>query len=312
MAAIVLALAYVTLAPATLGGRTVYSFTYGTSMLPKLHKGDLVVIRKGGTFAVGDAVLYNNRDLKRHVLHRIIRVDGDRYTLKGDNNAFVDTYEPSRAEVVGKLWFKVGGGGNATSWLATPKHTALVTGAVALLSLLGTGFKAQRRRKRNGATQPGARAATNARSGGGLVPGQVAQIGGGVFAVIALACGILAALSYGKSPQRLGDGPALYAQQGAFAYEAAVPSGAVYENSKLTTGQPAYVQVVRSIRFTFDYSVATTAQHTLFGTTSLAAELANGSGWTRSFPLAAKTAFTGDRARVTGILQLAALRKLAD
>lgn len=310
--AIVLALAYVYLAPTTIGGGTVYSFTYGTSMLPKLHKGDLVIVREGGTVAVGDAVLYDNRDLNRRVLHRVIRIDGDRYSLKGDNNGFVDTYEPSRGEIVGKLWFKVGGVGNATSWLATPKHAAFATGAVALLSLLGTGFKARRRGKGKRAAQPGARPATHARSSGGLVPGQVAQVGAGVLGVIAVACGILAALSYGKSPQRLGDGPALYAQQGTFAYEAAVPAGAVYENGKLTTGQPAYVKVVRSISVTFDYAVEAAAQHTLFGTTSLTAELANGSGWTRSFPLAAKKSFSGDRVRVAGILQLAAMRKLAN
>ena len=312
VAAVVIAIGYAYLAPTTLGGRTVYGFTYGTSMEPKLHKGDLVVVRKGGRVAVGDAVLYNNRDLKQDVLHRVVRVDGDRYALKGDNNDFVDTYEPLQADLVGKLWFKVGGIGNVTTWLAEPKHTAIVTGAIALLSLLGAGFKAQRRRRRTRGTQPGGRPAAPGRSGGGLVPGQVAQVVSGVLGVIAVACAILAAVSYSRSPTRLGDGPALYAQQGTFTYEATVPPGAVYEHGRLSTGQPAYVQVVRSLRFNFAYAVAATAQHTLFGTTSLAAELANGSGWSRSFPLAAKAAFSGDSATVSGILPLAGLRQLAN
>ena len=72
------------------------------------------------------------------------------------------------------------------------------------------------------------------------------------------------------------------------------------------------MQVVRSLRVNFDYTVAAAAQHTLFGTASLTAELANGSGWTRSFTLAAKAPFSGDRVRVSGILQLAELRKLAN
>ena len=309
LCAIMLALAFVYLAPTKLGGSTVYSFTYGTSMEPKLHKGDLVVVREGGAPAVGDAVLYNNRDLKQHVLHRVVRIDGDRYALKGDNNAFVDTYEPSKADIVGKLWFTVGGAGNVTGWLGQPKHAAILTGAVALLSLLGTGFKARRRQRRKHTA--GTRTATHAHSGAGPVPGQVAQVVGGVLGLVALACALLAAVSYGKSPTRLGDGPALYAQQGVFGYEAQVPAGAVYENGRLTTGQPAYVQVVRSLRVNFDYTVATTARHTLFGTTSLAVEMANGSGWTRTFPLAAKTAFSGDKVRVTGILQLAGLRAIA-
>lgn len=315
VSAIMLALAFIYLAPTTLGGSTVYSFTYGTSMQPKLHKGDLIVVRKGGTPVVGDAVLYNNRDLKQHVLHRIIRIDGDRLVMKGDNNAFIDTFQPTRADVVGKLWFKVGGAGKVTGWLGAPLHAALLTGAVALLSLLGTGLKAQRRQRRRrdgGATPPGRSTATHAHHvHPGPVPGQVAQVMGGILGVVALACALLAALSYGRSPTRLGHGPALYAQQGVFAYEAQVPAGPVYENGRLTTGQPAYVQVVRSLRVSFAYEVATTASHTLFGTTSLAAEMANGSGWSRTFPLAVTTAFSGDRVTITGILQLAALRALA-
>lgn len=326
---------WVLLAPPSIGGKTLYSITYGTSMLPKLHKGDLVVVRKTSTFKVGDVALYENLDLKRRVLHRVLRIDGDRYAMKGDNNGFVDTFEPSRKEMLGTLWFKVGGVGNAGTWLGEPSHAAIVTGVVALLSLLGSGLKADRaRRRRRGAKQRGAAAGGrkgafaagglgggrggNGRGGsggggtGGLVPGQAAQVAGGVLALVALLCGLLAAISFGKSTTRLGDGPAVYAQHGSFAYEAQVPSGAVYEDGKVTTGQPAYVKIVRSLKVTFSYRLDTKAEHQAFGSTALVAELANGSGWTRTFQLAPRTPFTSDTAKVSGILHLTALRAIAD
>lgn len=315
LAAVALVVAgYMTLGPATIGGKTIYSLTYGTSMEPKLHKGDLVAVRKGGTPRVGDAALYINRDLKRHVLHRIIRVDGDRYVMKGDNNAFVDTYEPTRAEILGKLWFTVGGAGNVSGWLRQPTHTAAIAGLVALLSLLGGGLKAQRgRRKRRSAAGPGAwTGAAKSRSAGSPLSGQAAQVAGGVLGLVALACGVLALVAYSRPTTEIGDGPALYAQQGTFSYSARVPPGAVYEDGRLTTGQPAYLQVVRSLRIAFAYKLDTQAPHTTFGTTALTAEMANGSGWTRTFRLAPETAFSGDRASVSGVLKLAELRKLAN
>lgn len=328
LAAGALAAGWVLLAPPALGGKTIYSFTYGTSMLPLLEKGDLVVVRKTSSFKVGDVALYENLDLKRHVLHRVLRVDGDRYTLQGDNNDFVDTFQPSQQEMLGTLWFSVGGVGNAGEWLAQPAHAGIAAGIVALLSLLGSGLKAERaRRRRRGVQQrlaaaggraggkgAGLRAARSGGrgAGGGLVPGQAAQVTGGVLALVALLCGLLAAVSFTRSTTRLGDGPAVYAQHGTFSYEAQVPAGAVYESGKVITGQPAYVKIVRSLKVTFAYRLDTEAEHQAFGSTALVAELANGSGWTRTFRLAPRTAFTGDTATVSGLLKLTTLREIAD
>ena len=112
LAAGIVAVAYLTLAPPSIGGRTVTSFTYGVSMEPKLHKGDLVFVRTTSSYRVGQVALYENRDLQRRVLHRIVKADGDRFVLKGDNNNAVDAFEPGKAELVGTLWFTIGGVGN--------------------------------------------------------------------------------------------------------------------------------------------------------------------------------------------------------
>lgn len=309
-----LAVGWVFLAPPSVGGRTSFSFTYGTSMEPLLHKGDLVAIRSGGTPRIGDVAVYYNPDLKRHVLHRILRADGDRFVMKGDNNGFADTYEPTRDEILGKLWFTVGGAGNWGAWTAKPLHAALLTGGIALLSLLASGLKAGRRartRRRDGATTGGSSPRGPAPDGG-VLSGQSTQVVGGVLGLVALACGVLALVALTRPVTTLGDGPSRYAHQGTFTYEATVPTGAVYANGKLTTGQPAYVKVVRSILVRFAYRLDTRAGHQVFGTTRLTAEIANGSGWSRRFELAPAKQFSGDTAQVGGILRLAELRSLAD
>lgn len=55
----------------------------GTSMQPTLVAGDIIVLEKVENVAVGDVVLFRHKG--RHLLHRIVTIDGDRYTLRGDN-----------------------------------------------------------------------------------------------------------------------------------------------------------------------------------------------------------------------------------
>ena len=58
----------------------------GRSMLPFIIGGkESVILRKPGVKDVGDVVLAWV-DGNRYVIHRIIRIDGDRITLMGDGN----------------------------------------------------------------------------------------------------------------------------------------------------------------------------------------------------------------------------------
>jgi signal peptidase I len=68
----------------------------GDSMEPGFHIGDLVVVHQVQEYRIGDAVAYHNKDLGNNVFHRIIDTNRDRYILKGDNNSWTDSYEPSR------------------------------------------------------------------------------------------------------------------------------------------------------------------------------------------------------------------------
>ena len=60
-------------APTQLGGSVSYVQIYGTSMQPRFHAGDLVLVRGAGDYRVGQIVAYQNGQLGNHVvMHRII------------------------------------------------------------------------------------------------------------------------------------------------------------------------------------------------------------------------------------------------
>ena len=67
-----LALAWTFFAPTQLGGGTSYAIIVGSSMEPKLHRGDLAVVRKQRVYRAGDVVMYESRELGSKVLHRIV------------------------------------------------------------------------------------------------------------------------------------------------------------------------------------------------------------------------------------------------
>jgi signal peptidase len=103
---------FVLLRPTFLGGSTSYVLVSGTSMLPTLHSGDLVIVHKHQTYAKGDLVAYHvpkgdpaAGDL---VIHRILRrlPDGG-YLTKGDNNSLPDIWRPTPRDVAGKEWLRV-------------------------------------------------------------------------------------------------------------------------------------------------------------------------------------------------------------
>jgi signal peptidase I len=129
--------AWLLLAPAQLGGATRYAVVEGASMQPGLSKGDLVLVRAGTTPAVGDVVLYRDPTLGVRVLHRVIRVDGDRLVLKGDANDFVDDARPRSTDVVGSYWFAVPRAGAALSWMQAPPHAALLAFLLTLVAFSG-------------------------------------------------------------------------------------------------------------------------------------------------------------------------------
>ena len=222
-------------APTRLGGSVDYVSIYGISMEPKLHRGDLVVLLPSNSYRVGDVVGYKNRQLNRTLLHRIAGRDGDRYVFKGDNNSFVDSYEATSQDLVGRMWFSVPAVGRVLSWSSVPGHAALIAGLATFPLLLGGGVASARRRRGRGRGQRSApiriRAAWTpfaSRAGHAfLVPSLVATAG---FALLTLDARHHAA-------NRVVDLPGAYVHHGAYSYRAQAASGEVYPAGTLQTGR---------------------------------------------------------------------------
>ena len=114
--------AWLLVAPTQIGGETSYVTTSGISMAPRFHSGDLAVVRPAAEYRVGDIVAYHSKTLHLVVLHRIIAVKDGRFVTKGDNNDFTDPDHPARADVVGKLAFRVPHGGTRPALAAHAVH----------------------------------------------------------------------------------------------------------------------------------------------------------------------------------------------
>jgi signal peptidase I len=285
----ILFVAWLELAPSQLGGSVSYVAVVGSSMKPRLHGGDLVLIRSTSEHRVGDITAYRSRDLGRTVLHRIIRREGTRYVFKGDNNSYMDPERPVRSQLLGKLWLRIPLAGSALAWVRQPLHASVLAAAVALLlSLWGTG--ATRRMPR--------------------LRGRRAEHAFLVLAGVASLFALLAVWAFKSPASRTVEWPDLYRQSGRFSYAATVEPGPVYRSGRVTTGQPIFLELARTVRLRFHYRFSSAAPHAVGGTSRLLVELRGSNGWQRTLLLQPERPFSGDLVSVGGTLDLRALLKL--
>jgi signal peptidase I len=152
--AALLLIAWWLFAPPQLGGRTSYAVIYGTSMNPRFHSGDLVLLRSQPNYQVGEIVGYHSQKLGRPVMHRIIKVDeSGHYFFKGDNNNFVDPEHPIASQLFGKEWIRLPGVGTQLEKLHEPRNAAILAAAAAFFVLSGSGVRVKRRRRRRAAQE---------------------------------------------------------------------------------------------------------------------------------------------------------------
>lgn len=141
--------AWLLFAPERLGGSASYIEVQGTSMLPTLHTGDLVVLRKDDRYAVGDVVAYRSDMAGSVVIHRIVGEDGDGYVLQGDNNDFLDRFRPTPDDVIGRQIVHIPGGAALSDVLSSPSYVVVVALlALVVLGLVASSGVSSRRRRR--------------------------------------------------------------------------------------------------------------------------------------------------------------------
>jgi signal peptidase I len=98
--------------PQNLGGRAEWVMVSGTSMLPRLHTGDLVLVERRSSYHVGEVVAY--RVPKGQVgagfvvIHRIVGGNGQTgWRMKGDNRTAPDLWYPRNRDVLGSKALRI-------------------------------------------------------------------------------------------------------------------------------------------------------------------------------------------------------------
>jgi signal peptidase I len=109
--AIVAALGWYCL-PQRLGGRAAWVMVSGTSMLPRLHTGDLVLVERQSSYHVGEVVAYRvpkgEVGAGYVVIHRIIGGNGRTgWRMKGDNRTAPDLWYPTDHDVIGSRLLRI-------------------------------------------------------------------------------------------------------------------------------------------------------------------------------------------------------------
>ncbi|MEW6404451.1 MAG: signal peptidase I [Chloroflexota bacterium] len=270
-------IAWVLFAPSQLGGQTSYVILIGNSMEPEFRRGDLVLVRPADDYRVGDMVAYQHPEVGA-VFHRIVSEAFGRYTLQGDNNFWLDSYQPGDADIIGKLWLRFPGIGQYLQALRTPGNfTLFVVGAVGIL-LLKDGAKT------------GPKNSLRSKMMFDLKYNPVELLV--LFSVIAIGALFLAVKSFSLPITHIVEAQIPYTHNGVFSYTADVPPG-VYDESKVSPGEPVYRQVTDAFQVSFDYTFDTSQVIDLSGSYQLLAEVSNAKGWKRTLQLAPSTAFTG-------------------
>jgi signal peptidase I len=287
----------VALWPARLGGAVTHVSTHGSSMEPRFHQGDLVIVRSTSTYRVGDVVAYHSRLLDTVVLHRIVAVEDGHYVMKGDNNSWLDAERPTTSELIGRTWVQVPRGGALVSrW--TPIIGLTLGAAVAF----GGGITATvSLRRRSGRIAMPLRHHDLSRC-------RRWRLAAVAFAACAATSALVAAYAWREPATSVAVTRLPFTQRAEFSYAAAAPTS-VYEGGHLTTGDPIFLRTARTLDLTATYAFSADSSHTVRGSIGLSAEIRDGSGWHRSFELAPPAPFDGARAVRTAQLDLGSLQE---
>jgi signal peptidase I len=98
--------------PQRLGGRADWVMVSGTSMLPRFHTGDLVLVERQSSYHVGEVVAYRvpkgQVGAGYVVIHRIMGGNGQAgWKLQGDNRTAPDLWHPTDHDVIGSKLLRI-------------------------------------------------------------------------------------------------------------------------------------------------------------------------------------------------------------
>jgi signal peptidase I len=322
---------WIAFAPVQIGGRAAYVIVNGNSMEPNFHVGDLVIVRPRPSYDIGDRVVYQDPKLGSGVFHRIIDLELDRYILKGDNNAWIDSYQPTQEEIVGKLWAHLPRIGKAVQFLRQPVLMALIVGAFGGLLAMNIANKQSKGRRRmnenslrelsaklrhhsfrDWVSRLGENNLLNALrekiskrniNGADIPPegnprnshkGSMTE--GILFTLGLLVFGtlFLAIFSFARPATRLVPDDIIYQHFGFFSYSAAAPAS-VYDSGTLQSGQPIFPKTTCLVDVNFQYTLVGDQAEGIAGSHQLSALVTEPqSGWQRNILLFPTEPFSGN------------------
>lgn len=280
--------------PVQLGGQATYVIISGNSMEPGFHFGDLVIVRQEATYQIGDIVTYHNAELDRNVIHRIIGLEPGHFTLKGDNNSWIDSYHPTPDEIIGKLWIFAPGMGKAIEWTRSPINMAFI---IAIMGgvLMSSALTNQPQRGKN---------TKNKSANWGWMEITLSALG--LLTLAFLSLGILAFTR--PTSRTLSNIP--YQQAGIFFYSAAGKAG-VYDSDTVHSGEPVFPKLTCQLNLGFAYNLIGGSVQDVSGTQQLSAKVTDDqSGWQRTIPLNAAAPFSGSSFSSSATLDLCQIKAL--
>lgn len=273
------------LLPASVGGGASYVITHGISMEPGFHTGDLAIVHQADGYKVGDVVAYHSEQMNTVVMHRIIAVDGDRYSFKGDNNSFTDVDHPTAGDFLGRLAVRIPEGGTWLQRLGSPLGLAVVAFALLVGGGAATTTTRHRRKRRRAAVSRHISASPAPALTLGSLPTSLrfSAALGAVFAIMGAALGALAwsgpleepATSHIKTGTRMD-----------FSYTAAVGQSAAYDGNTVSSPDPVFRKLTDTVDIHFTY-------HGDPGTLSVKAALSTPGGWHSNILLAGPETISG-------------------
>jgi signal peptidase I len=260
--------------PLALGGSTTYLSTFGSSMEPGFHAGDLAILRTAERYAVGDVVAYRSESLNTVVMHRVVSADVTGFMTQGDNNDWLDDDKPSKDEILGRLFLRVPRGGIALDAITSPG--AIVFLVCGLLLVAGNARRPPVRRHLRAARRRVAHR-TSALSMPTRSLARQAALGSGAVALVALAAGgVLLVLPSTQTDTRT----LQVTQQGEFSYTGAAEAGTTYPSGVVETGDTVWTKLARQVTVSFTNTVLGPELTDVRGTLRLDVSVTAADGWT--------------------------------
>lgn len=124
-------------------GITIFEIVSG-SMEPTINVKDLIVVAQTDKIKENDIITY--RDNNDFITHRIIKIEGDIITTKGDSNNSTDT-KINKSRIVGKVLLIIPKGGTIREILINPKVIISIIITLILFSLCTSYIPKNKREK---------------------------------------------------------------------------------------------------------------------------------------------------------------------